>query len=104
MQPLWETAWPYLFILRTHVGMQVTHRSILIVMTVLLVVFQNCELSRVSSPRRIRMDKLWQMCIMEHYTRVKRDQVLLCATAQTNHISSVGQEKHSYCIILPTYC
>ena len=45
--------------LRTHVGMhQVTYGSILIIMTVLLVVFQNCELSRVPSPRRIRMDKL----------------------------------------------
>lgn len=45
--------------LRTHVGMhQVTYGSILIIITVLLVVFQNCELSRVPSPRRIRMDKL----------------------------------------------
>lgn len=68
-----------------------------------IIVFQNRELSKFPTIISIRKDKLWHVCIKILYSSEKKQ--LLHATAFTNLISNVGQEKphtekHLYCIIL----
>ena len=45
-------------------------------MTVLSVVFQNCQLPKVTATQSVRMDKLWHICAVEYYTRTKRNKTI----------------------------